>query len=243
MDVLDRLHTRLRRALEARGGRMDEPFTVAELYQQLIPYRAVRGELALLELAPYEHALLRLLAGERDYLTLSDTHVVEDLRRELREPNPILGVYRDYAEVRVWLAAHAPGAGESVGEADDGVDVTLDGATHLSGFVAPPLKPALPVSVPAAAAPDRAGEVGGQSRRTGGPNPARVSGAAAGACVACEEPLPQVEGLRFCPACGVEQKERGCEGCGAAVQAGWLFCVHCGQQQRRASSVTAAAGE
>ncbi len=222
MDVLDRLHTRLLRGMEARGGRTDEPFTVAELYQQLIPYRAVRGELSLLELAPYEHALLRLLAGERGYLRLADADVVEDLRRELREPNPILGVYRDYAEVRVWLTTN--GGGE---EMDEGTDEgTLDAEAldasgpAQDGFVAPPLNPPIPAApaVPAVLPPPR--ESSGDAE------------GATGACISCAEDLPQVEGLRFCPACGVEQKEQGCAGCGGALRSGWEFCVHCGRPRR-----------
>ncbi|MBA2671397.1 MAG: hypothetical protein H0U67_13580, partial [Gemmatimonadetes bacterium] len=105
MDVLDRLFARLQKALATRSGEADDPLTVADLYQRLIPYRSVRSELGLLELAPYEHALLRLLAGERGLLTIPEPGVVEEIRRELAEPNPILGVYRDYADTEVHLSS------------------------------------------------------------------------------------------------------------------------------------------
>ncbi len=108
MDLLDRLFQKLRDAAGRRFPASAEPaFTVAELYQQLIPYRGVRGELGILELAEYEHAFLRLLAGERGYLRVEPPQVREELRKELASPNPILGIYRDYAAARVELAADA----------------------------------------------------------------------------------------------------------------------------------------
>jgi hypothetical protein len=226
MDLLDRLHARLQAALDGRSGGPDEPFTVGELYQQLIPYRAVRGELALLELAPYEHALLRLLAGERGYLELSEPAVVDDLRRELREPNPILGVYRDYASVEVRLASAA-------GAADGAADEVAD------RFVAPPLPPPLPLKEdrvgeresPAThdhpSAPGKAGN-GGRGAEDGDP---RAGSSPPAPCTRCGEELPEVEGLRFCPTCGAEQREPSCAGCGAQVDPAWSFCVHCGVRQ------------
>ena len=104
MDLLDRLHHALRGALE-RSGPRTRPLTIAELYQQLIPYRAVRGELGVWELAEYEHALLRLLAGEGGHLAVAAPEAREEFRRELASPNPILGIYRDYATVEVELGA------------------------------------------------------------------------------------------------------------------------------------------
>ncbi|HET8655813.1 MAG TPA: hypothetical protein VFL93_09895, partial [Longimicrobiaceae bacterium] len=104
MDLVDRLHDRLRAAAPAPTG-----FTIGELYQRLIPYRSVRGELGVWELAEYEHALLRLLSGERDYLELEDPSARAEIARELASPNPILGVYRDYPAARVRLGAASTG--------------------------------------------------------------------------------------------------------------------------------------
>jgi hypothetical protein len=101
MDLLDQLFHRLEEAV-ARDGSSDG-LTVAHLYQRLVPYRAVRSDLGLLELAPYENALLRLLSGERGYLHLEDERARDVILRELASPNPILGIYRDYAGLRVHL--------------------------------------------------------------------------------------------------------------------------------------------
>jgi hypothetical protein len=105
MDVLDRLFRRVAAALARDPG---GSVTVADVYQTLVPYRAIRGELNLSELAEYEHALLRLLSGEREYLELDRDEVQAEFRRELEAPNPILGIYRDYADVGVQLNPFAP---------------------------------------------------------------------------------------------------------------------------------------
>lgn len=99
MDVVDRLHQRLQEAVAREG--LGDGLTVRDLYQQLVPYRAVRGDLGLLELAQYEHALLRLLAGEGDHLHLEDERARSEISRELASPNPVLSIYRDYASLRV----------------------------------------------------------------------------------------------------------------------------------------------
>jgi hypothetical protein len=104
MDLLDRLHDRLQAAVRKETDpAADRTLTIAEIYQQLIPYRALRGEMGIHELGQYEHALLRMLAGERDYLRLELPAIQEEFRRELAAPSPILGIYRDYAAVGVVL--------------------------------------------------------------------------------------------------------------------------------------------
>jgi hypothetical protein len=222
MDVLDRLFARLQRALAARSDEAQDPLTVADLYQRLIPYRSVRSELGLLELAPYEHALLRLLAGERGFLTITRPEVVEELRRELAEPNPILGVYRDYADTEVQLGDGAGGAHEA-GE-----------------YRAPPL-PLMPIQASelTTPGPGLAGSASSGTLADGfEKEPAVVIPEAPhgdtlspGDCIRCGEELPMVADLRFCPGCGADQSEPACSGCGSPVRSGWQFCVHCGQRQ------------
>jgi hypothetical protein len=108
MDALDRLYWRLVRSLQQNGAAFDRPITIAEIYQQLVPYRAVRAELGFGELAEYEHALLRLLAGERGYVEVEVAQVRDEFRRELTAPNPLLGLYRDYAAVGVRVTGPRP---------------------------------------------------------------------------------------------------------------------------------------
>lgn len=205
MDLLDRLHRKLREAAGRRYPAASVPaFTVAELYQNLIPYRAVRSELGILELAEYEHALLRLLAGERGYLRIEAPQVREELEKELASPSPILGIYRDYAAVRVELP--------SVTEAP----------------TVPERRPADVPTLPERPRSDA--PVRGESPTP----PLAAPPAAATSCFACRAPLPGEEGLRFCPLCGADQHEASCASCGQALKPDWNFCIRCGTARRSA---------
>src|SRR5687767_10364091 len=104
MDELDRIHRRLVHNL--RTGFPDllgRPFEVGELYTTLIPYRHNRRELELDTNQDYEHALLRLLSGERGYL-IGDPQMQAELRAELDSPNPDLTKFRAYATTMVSIA-------------------------------------------------------------------------------------------------------------------------------------------
>lgn len=50
-------------------------------------------------------------------------------------------------------------------------------------------------------------------------------------CRRCAAPLPPIEGVRFCPACGADQLAPTCEKCGADIDEGWSYCAFCGTLQ------------
>lgn len=101
---LTRLYERLTEALQrTRRDPFNVPVTVAEIYQELVPYRLVRAEIGFDMNADYEHALLRLLAGEGECVRIEPAHAAEEIRRELRSANPNLSIYRDYAACDVWV--------------------------------------------------------------------------------------------------------------------------------------------
>lgn len=135
MDLVDRLHARLRDALKSETD--VSGLTIGDVYQRLIPYRSVRSELGILELAEYEHALLKLLAGERGYLTLEGEHALSELQAELESANPILGVYRDYSAVVVRLG---------------GSTAPVEARKPSANAPSPPERPA-PTNAPASSAP------------------------------------------------------------------------------------------
>lgn len=214
MELVERLYRRLLESASEWPPEDAGSLTIADLYQHLIPYRGVRHALGVLELAQYEHALLRLLAGEGGFLRVLDEDVRRELASELMAPNPILGIYRDYAAVEVELREPV---GENGRAAPPPFDADLSspaaaayGVSETAGEVEPippPLMPADAVRVaPAPSAPAT--------------EPAT--------CVACREPLPDVEGLRFCPHCGADQTGVACGSCGALIRETWNFCIRCG---------------
>lgn len=110
MDDLDRLYRRLVHNIRAnRPEYLQIPFTVRELYEQIIPYRHNRRELAIETNDDYEVSVARLLSGERDYLQ-GDPKLQESLRRELASPTGDPGVFKDFGDSTVSLT---PAAGES----------------------------------------------------------------------------------------------------------------------------------
>lgn len=60
---------------------------------------------------------------------------------------------------------------------------------------------------------------------------ARPAAATAADCRRCATPLPPVEGVRFCPACGADQLAPTCAECGAEIVEGWRYCAFCGKLQ------------
>ncbi len=198
MDLLDRLHDRLSSALEQADPRPARP-TIAEIYQQLIPYRAVRDALALDGFAEYEHALLRLLAGERGYARVESDAARTDLQRELASANPILGVYRDHPDACVRLL---PGGSATVAPSTSAEDA----AAQMPPETEPRREETPPISVTRASAAVTEPAI----------------------CARCERTLPDRPDAAYCPFCGAPTGVRHCLACDARVEGGWSFCTRCG---------------
>lgn len=47
-------------------------------------------------------------------------------------------------------------------------------------------------------------------------------------CWSCQSPLPTDRAVKFCVACGADQRAPSCPGCGTTVERGWKFCPECG---------------
>ena len=243
-EVVTRLYRRLVEELRSRGHSADEPLKVSELYQELVPYRSVRSILGVELNADYEHALLRLLAGERDLLRLEPAVARDELRREVAAPYPFVGMFRKFAGSSVWVSMKA---------APDAV--AAEDVDESAGEAASPEHPAPPsrgrTPRPASgrpdprfprvqeAAPDRPG------RRGGGLIPARATvpvqlhreDAAEGGlteagadCAFCGDGLPAGRRVRFCPHCGGDQRLRPCPRCEAVLEREWRYCIRCGHE-------------
>lgn len=103
-DILARFHRALVRELHANDPEaLTSPFSVAEIYQNLVPYRTHRDEIGVEMNGDYEHALLRLLAGEGEFLTIESRTARQEIREELESPNPNTSLYRDFAAADVLL--------------------------------------------------------------------------------------------------------------------------------------------
>lgn len=102
--ILERFHRALIEEIQTqRPDYLTAPFTVAEIYQNLVPYGSHRDRIGVEMNGDYEDALIRLLAGEGGYLILDSEPALRDLRAELETPNPNTGLYREFAAVDVRL--------------------------------------------------------------------------------------------------------------------------------------------
>ncbi|HEX9109430.1 MAG TPA: zinc ribbon domain-containing protein [Longimicrobiales bacterium] len=111
--VVHRLHRALAEAVASRRGDVEaEPVTVAEIYQELVPYRTVRSSVGFEMNADYEHALLRLLSGEDALVRLEPEEARSHLARELATPNPDVTLFRRYAACDVWVSVPVGGLPE-----------------------------------------------------------------------------------------------------------------------------------
>ena len=215
MDELDRLFSLLVAAL-ARETRVAVPFPAAEVYERLVPYRSNRSLLNVATHQDYEMAVLRLLAGERNYVQLEPENVREAMQREIATINPDPAYFRSFPDAQVMVngraaervlmadRAYAPSEGD---EEEELSDTTGENPIVLP-FVPPPTfrldpPPARPTPK-AALAPNQ--------------------------CEYCGGVLPAGREARFCPHCGQPQEgELKCQGCGAALDVGWAYCLTCGK--------------
>ena len=238
-EVVNRLYRCLAAELRRRGHAAEEPVKVSDLYQELVPYRAVRSELGVELNADYEHALLRLLSGEGDLLRLEPEQARDELRREVEASYPFVGLFRKFSASDVWVTpADAEASGPA--QAPPPLEVGTGGA---AAHAPPPASGPAPVRI--AAETDGAGPFGG---RRGGPLPARAPAPvhlhredahadpsdrlthAGSDCVFCGEDLPAGRRIRFCPHCGGDQRLRPCVRCDAVLEREWRYCISCGHE-------------
>jgi len=196
---------------------LEGTFTVAEIYQSLVPYRTHRDRLGVRMNGDYEDALLRLLAGQGEFLLLESEPARTKIRRELDQSNPNTGIYREFAAVGVRLNPARLGAAPPAdpGDARGGeLQTTLDALdTGGQGESAPsPIPSDSPARGPK-------GSVGAGSAASERMEP----------CPECRSALPDRDNLRFCPHCGANLFTVSCRHCGESLERSWLYCVACGE--------------
>jgi Double zinc ribbon len=227
MDSLDRMYRHLVRTVRTKFPQyLTHPFDVAELHQNILPYRHHRRELGLETNEDYEIVLTELLAGAREYLIVDD-RMRDALRAELASTNPDPSAFKKFATASVALS---PAAVRSL---SIGPDEELSRTTAPSPAITPaaerPARPSAETTKPATPpAPATAG-----SPTTPAPEPAITPRAvvpqAGERCRACNEVLPAGRAMTFCPHCGQNITTMNCPACGSELEVGWKFCPTCGR--------------
>lgn len=211
MDELDRLFALLVEAL-ARETRVAVPFPAADVYERLVPYRSNRSRLNVATHQDYEMAVLRLLAGERNYVQLEPETVRDAMQREIATVNPDPAYFRSFPDAQVMVNGRAA---ERVLQADrayaparpDEDDEVMDATGENPVPFLPPT--AFRTPVPQAKIKDPL---------------------SADQCEYCGGMLPKDRKSHFCPHCGQPQEGAlKCPGCGGELDVGWAYCLNCGR--------------
>jgi hypothetical protein len=231
------------------------PFTVRELYEQLVPYRHNRRELAIETNDDYEAAVARLLSGERGYVD-SDPAMQEALRRELASPTGDPGAFKDYGDTTLTLApvteaiqtpvpgiaqpAHATPAPAHAPALDT---ASSNGAANVAAPAAPapstpPTQPAATQPAPTQAAPSAAPTTRPAAASAPSELPierasARVT-AAYDAISPAASTAPQAAVPSILSSLSQNDVPTGCRFCGGTLPEGREanFCPHCGENLR-----------
>ncbi len=255
-DVLERfLDALVQRIATTRPEYLTAPFTIAEIYQDLVPYRSHRDLIGVEMNGDYEDALFRLLSGEGDYLVLDSDVARREIQAELARPNPNSALFHDFAAVDVRLhPSRVPaGAGtgsnvqaeEPEGETEPETANEADVPLEEPGTESPP--EADPVGS-SRSEPGRSSDDGVVGHIETASDPPLESIAAAApddpdstsaepddvmtVCHWCREDLPERESIHFCPFCGSDLRPSPCRECGEAMEARWQFCASCGTDVR-----------
>jgi hypothetical protein len=177
----------------------------------------------------YEDALLRLLAGEGDFLILESEPALRDLRSELGTSNPNTGLYREYAAVDVRL--NPTRLDLILVAAGEGVDMAPELELSASGSQSQPMS--VPDRAPAAAAMEPVAIVPPGVDVFEYRAASNGASTEPGSCQWCRAELPVRDNLNFCPFCGTDLKVVPCPQCGEELEPGWRFCISCGSEAIR----------
>ncbi|HUR92009.1 MAG TPA: zinc ribbon domain-containing protein [Gemmatimonadaceae bacterium] len=230
MDDLDRVFQRLVQNIRSRSpDQLGLPFTVAELYEQLIPYRHNRRELGIETNQDYESAVMRLLSGERGYI-VGDDAMQDSLKKEIASQNPDTGAFREFGTTQISIAP----------------DALEKQASRMRTPAAQ--RPAAPPPPPGVAATAAISDTATLDKRVQGDSPppasrpakppalVGVAGVASGSelnapqgCRYCSGTLPEGKSVTFCPHCGQNLSLNQCPACGAEMERGWKYCIGCGR--------------
>lgn len=215
---VDRMFRLLVATMTSRSpATLTRPFAVGDLYQDILPFRLFRRELALDTNRDYELTLMALLSGTGDYLVVDD-RMADVLRRELGAAVPDAGAFRQFATTLVSIDPDALAAladEQPAGKAPSG-------GVQAHGTPPAPATPEQRASGAMSAVPPAVASFAPTGR-------APIVAAPGESCRFCGGGLPAGRSLTYCPHCGQDQTVLHCQACGSEIEVGWKYCTTCGR--------------
>ncbi|MEE9207599.1 MAG: zinc ribbon domain-containing protein, partial [Gemmatimonadota bacterium] len=195
------------------------------------------------------------LLGDETQAEIQEERLDAAIQSELLSAEPALRFLRRFAASEVKLksavvtgrsndsegtASTTNGAGSVQGPRLHGTESGPPSSSRRKSHWPPPSDAEAPTEAEAATMPAPP-EAAQKSASVGAPGATRRKqqsasrgGAPASAnqgCRSCQEELPDVADLRFCPHCGTDQNRWDCNECQAEIQRPWRFCPKCGAGQ------------
>ncbi len=227
MDDIDRLAFRLvRTAREKHPQLLSHGFSLNDVEERLLPYRETRREMADNGADAWEIAVLRLLSGEREYLS-AEPGLQAACKQALQHPSPSISLIRGWATSTLMLGQRALQMG--------GRDITLANSSTAGSSAAAQAASAVGAN---SATATSAGTMTGTPKV--GQSPVEQAGGSVSnaprerlllrrGCRYCGCKLPESRTVTFCPHCGMDLTKRQCPACSTELEMGWRFCVTCGR--------------
>lgn len=223
MDDLDRLAFRLMRTVRSSYPHlMTQEFTLTDLEERLVPFRDARREMSNNGPEAWEITLLRMLSGERDYVT-TNADLQLACRQALSLSSPTLALVRPWSSTTVRVGQGAVKLGIERAQA---TPTFRDDAAMGSVFSAKTLRLATPASSTGIKVVKSAAMNGAPAAE-----PRRTSNSILTTCGCrfCGGKLPDARKVTFCPHCGVNLTVRQCPACSTELDVNWRYCVTCGR--------------
>ncbi|MCH7892431.1 MAG: zinc ribbon domain-containing protein [Gemmatimonadetes bacterium] len=245
-DVLERfIKALVQEITSTRPEYLTTPFTVAEIYQDLVPYRSHRALIGVEMNGDYEEALLQMLSGEGDCLVLDSEVARREMQAELATPNPNTGLFHEFAAAEVRLhPSRVPASARTGPEVQPEERAADEPSPEPVGAKAEEAAPVGP-SRPEPGGSSEGGVVGHietastpplASVKVAPPDRSETKDAessdAMRVCHWCREALPARDSIHFCPFCGSDLRPSPCRKCGEPMEARWQFCGSCGTDVR-----------
>ena len=224
MTDLERLFRRLVDNLIAIDpARLHRPVEIAEITDNIVPYRTNRRALGLASNEDYDMLILRLCSGEGGFVRTEPPEAQAAFVEQVRSPNPDLKILIHMGGVGLVLQteqlAYALGPDPEVAFAPpeeaaperapmptpDPTIVPIDSVRWTRATIEP--------------------VVVEEEEET---EPSTPSAGKSGRCSYCGGALPAGRNLNFCPHCGESQSFTRCPECQSELELGWQFCVNCG---------------
>lgn len=207
------------------GRHHGDPIAVGSLLDRTLPYRTARKLLGIDVSEDYEMLVLRLIAEENGLVRTEPTAAAAMARETVASKLPDLDVLHRLHSAAMTFT-------------DEAVD-RLEGVRPMpvappepAAIPEPPSPPASRTVIPIRPEVEVPSEVPAPPKVPDEPPAEFLTGVAftppAPGCWSCQTPLPTDRVVKFCVACGADQRAPSCPGCGTTVERGWSFCPECG---------------